>query len=72
MEAIPPNAPPPRGKVVDLHMFVDSDHAGNKWTRRSRTGFMVYMNMSLINLYFKRQSITETSVFGTKFVAMKV
>jgi hypothetical protein len=29
-EAIPPSAPPPRGKDVDTHMFVDSDHAGDK------------------------------------------
>jgi hypothetical protein len=33
-EAIPPNAPDPRGKEVDLCMFVDSDHAGgDKQTR---------------------------------------
>ena len=49
VEAIPPNAPPLRGKEVDLHMFIDSNHAGNKQTRRYRTGFMIYMNMSLIN-----------------------
>jgi hypothetical protein len=36
-EAIPLNAPPPRGKDVNLRMFVDSDHAGNERTRRSRT-----------------------------------
>jgi hypothetical protein len=29
-EAIPPNAPPLRGKDVDLHMLVGSDHAGDK------------------------------------------
>ena len=32
-EAIPPNAPDPRGKSVDLRMWVDSDHAGEKITR---------------------------------------
>jgi hypothetical protein len=26
-EAVPPNAPDPRGKGVDLQLFVDSDHA---------------------------------------------
>jgi hypothetical protein len=31
-EAIPPNAPEPRGKDVDLRMIVDSDHAGDKRT----------------------------------------
>ena len=29
-EAIPPNAPKPRGKDVDLRAKVDSDHAGDK------------------------------------------
>ena len=72
LEAIPPNTPPLRGKEVDLCIFVDSNHAGNKWTRRSRTMFMVFINMSLINWYSKKQSTIETSVFGTEFVAMKV
>jgi hypothetical protein len=31
-EAIPPNAPPLRGKDVDLHIFINSDHAGDKLT----------------------------------------
>ena len=45
LEAIPPNTPPLRRKEVDLHMFIDSNHAGNKRTR-SRMGFVVFMNMS--------------------------
>ena len=72
VEAIPPDAPPPRGKEVDLLMLADSNHADNKWTRRSRTRFMVYMNISLINWYSIKQSTIETLVFGVEFVAMKV
>ena len=41
-EALPPNAPKPIGKDVILRMFVDSDHAGDKADRRSRTNFMVF------------------------------
>lgn len=70
-EAIPPNAPPARGKDVDLRMFVDSDHANDKLTRRSRTGFFIYLNMALIVWFSKKQSTVETSVFGAEFVAMK-
>ena len=33
---------------------------------------MIYMNISLINWYSKRQSTIETSIFGAEFVAMKV
>ena len=70
-EAIPPNMPEARGKEVDLRMYVDSDHAGDKLMRRSRTGFMIFMNMALIQWLSKRQPTVETSVFGAEFVAMK-
>ena len=70
-EAIPLNAPEPRGKEVDIRMYVDSDHAGDKAVRRSRTGFMIFMNMALIQAVSKKQATIETSVFGAEFVAMK-
>ena len=68
---IPPNAPEPCGKEVDLRLFVDSDHAGDKRTRRSRTGFLIYLNSAPITWFSKKQSTIETSVFGAEFVAMK-
>jgi len=71
-EAIPGNAPEPRGKEVDLRLYVDSDHAGDTVTRRSRSGFFIFMNMALVSWHFKKQSTIETSVFGAEFVAMKV
>ena len=70
-EAIPPNAPKPRGKDVDLRLYVDSDHAGDKLTRRSRTGFFILLNSALITWMSKKQPTIETSVFGAEFVAMK-
>ena len=39
-EAIPPNSPEERGKEVDLRGYVESDHAGEKNTRRSWSGFL--------------------------------
>jgi hypothetical protein len=47
-EAIPPNAPVTRGKAIDLRIFVDYDHAGEHFTRCSRTGFVIYLNMAPI------------------------
>ena len=70
-EAIPPNAPEPRGKEVDLRLFVDSDHAGDLASRRSRTGFYIFLNMAPIVWFSKRQPTIESSVFGAEFVAMK-
>ena len=43
-EAIPPNAPEPSGKEVDLRIFVDSYHAVDKLARRSRTGYIILLN----------------------------
>ena len=71
-EPKPPDAPEPRGKEVDMHLYVDSDHAGDKKHHRSRTGFFVFLNSSLIGWLSKKQSMIETSVFGAEFVAMKV
>jgi hypothetical protein len=70
-EIIPSDAPVSRGKEVDLRLFVDSDHAGEQFTRRSRTGFVVYLNMTPIVWFSKRQPTVESSVFGAEFVAMK-
>jgi hypothetical protein len=56
---------------VDLRLFVDSDHAGEQFTRRSRTGFVIYLNMVPIVWFSKCQPTVESSVFGAEFVAMK-
>jgi hypothetical protein len=71
-EPIPPNAPEPRGKVVEIIAFVDADHAGDRVTRRSRTGVLIYINRSPIMWFSKRQNSVETSTFGSEFVALKI
>jgi hypothetical protein len=70
-EAIPPDMPPPLGKDIDLHVMVDSDHAGEKRTQHSRTGFFIFCNLASIIWLSKQQATIETSVFGSEFVAMK-
>jgi hypothetical protein len=70
-EANPPNMPPPLGKDVDLCMMIDSDHAGEKRTRCSRTGFIIFCNLAPIIWRSKQQATIETSVFGAEFIAMK-
>ena len=55
-EAIPPNAPAPRGKEVILRGYCDSDHAGEKSTRRSRTCYFIFLNTALIQWFSKKQS----------------
>ena len=70
-EAIPLDITEPCGKLIDLRLYVDSDFAGNKVTRRSHTGLIVYMNMAPVAWSSKKQTNIQTSVFGSEFVAMK-
>ena len=65
------SAPEPCGKEVDICMFVDSNHAGDKASCRSRSGFLMYINTALVQWFSKKQSTSETSVFGAEFVTMK-
>ena len=72
IEDMPPNAPIPRGNPVQINCFVDSDHAGDKLTRRSQTGILLYLNSAPIIWYSKRQNTVESSTFGSEFVALRV
>ena len=71
-ERLPSNMPPLRGRLVSTHYFVDSDHTGDKVTRRSQTGILIFLNRASIIWYSKRQNTVETSTFGSKFVTMKM
>jgi hypothetical protein len=70
-ERIPPDAPEPRGQSVEMSAFVNSDHAGDTVTRRSRTGIWLFIQSSPITWYSKKQNSVETSSFGSEFAAMK-
>jgi hypothetical protein len=72
IEELPPNAPPPRGNPIEVNCFVDSDHAGDKITRRSQTGIILYCNTAPVIWYSKRQNTVEASTFGAEFVALRI
>ena len=69
---IPPNAPKPLGESVIISMFVDADHAGNRVTRRSHTGIVIYINSAPIIWYSKRQNTVESSTFGSEIIALRI
>ena len=71
-EVMPNNAPPPRGKAVQLTMFCDASHATDLITRRSTTGIIIFAQGTPILWYSKRQNTIETSTFGSEFVALKI
>jgi hypothetical protein len=70
-EAQPPNMPTPRGRMMSTHCFVDSDHAGDKVTRRSQTGILIFCCRAPVLSYSKRQNSVETSTYGSELVAMR-
>ena len=53
MEQLPPNDTQPKGIGFTMRVFVDSDHAGELTTRRSRTGFVVFLNSAPIYWFQK-------------------
>ena len=71
-EAIPSDMPEPLGKEVDLRLYCDSSHADDEKTRRSRSGYFIFLNSAPIAWLAKKQATIETSVFGAEFVAMKI
>ena len=64
--------PKPRGIPVSTTAYVDSSHAANKVTRRSHTGFIIFLNRAPIIWFSKRQSTVEASTFSSEFIAMRV
>eukprot|EP00980_Cylindrotheca_fusiformis_P005287 scaffold1135_cov105-Cylindrotheca_fusiformis.AAC.3 len=70
-EELPTKCPKALGKEVRMTCFVDASHAGDLATRRSHTGYIIYLNNAPISFYSKRQNTVETSTFGSELVAMR-
>ena len=70
-EEMPPRMPKSRGRGLVIMAFVDASHAANKVTRRSHTGFIIFLNRAPIIWYSKRQNTVEASTFSSEFIAMK-
>ena len=72
VEEDPPDMPVPLGNAVSMACFVDADHAGNKVTRRSHTGIMIFLQNAPILAFSKRQNTCESSSYGSELVAMRI
>jgi hypothetical protein len=62
-EVLPPDQPEPLGNAVQMTMFVDSDHAEDKVTRRSRIGILIFLNHAPVVCLSKKQSSIVISFF---------
>ena len=70
-ESGPADMPEPGGKSFRLVVYVDCDLGGDLVTRRSRTGFAVFLNGAPIYWMSKKQTSCEVSTFASEFTAMK-
>ena len=67
-EAIPLDAPQPRGKSMTTHCFVDANHASDKVTRRSQSGILIFCNRAPImwlardRIWWKHQRSARNSL----------
>ena len=71
IEELPPKMPEPCGIGLTMVAKVDADHTADTITRRSRTGFLVYLNSALVYWSSKKQTSVVSSSFGSEFIAMK-
>ena len=70
-DELPENIPELLGIKMILIAYVDADHAGDLATRKSRTGFIIYLNNSPIYWLSKKQTSIETSSYGSEFTALR-
>jgi Reverse transcriptase (RNA-dependent DNA polymerase) len=71
-EELPPKMPKPLGNPVIMTYFVDANHSGDKVTRRSQTGFIIYLNNAPIDWFSKKHYTCESSTLGSELVAMRL
>ncbi len=71
-EEDPPNMPLPLGAPISITCFVDSNHAGNKVTRHSHNGIIIFINNAPIQVFSKKQNTCESSTYGSELVAMRI
>ena len=56
---------------MNIHVFVDANHARNVVTRRSHTGILIFVQNSPILWVSRRQNTVDTSTYGSEFVALR-
>jgi hypothetical protein len=70
-EEVDANVPEAKFDELAVTVFVDSDHAHDKVTRRSVTGLLILVGRTPIFFSSKRQGSVETSSYGAEFCAMR-
>jgi hypothetical protein len=68
-EEIDCNAPTPLVGEMEITVFVDSDHAHDKITRKSISGIIIFVGRTPVFYSSKRQGAISTSTYGAEFCA---
>lgn len=71
-EELPPHMPEPRGRRVTTTAYVDASHASNRRTRRSHSGYIIFINRAPILWFSKAQNTVESSTFSSEFIATRI
>ena len=56
---------------MSKHCFVDANHAGDKTTRRTMIGILIFCNRESIIWHSKQQNGVEALTFVPEFTVMK-
>ena len=70
-EPIPVYVMNPHSNLISIHVFVDFYHTGDKVTRRSQSGILMYCNMASVIWYSKNKDSVQTLKFGSEFTTLK-
>lgn len=60
----------PQAQTLELKFFVDSDHAADKKDRKSRTGWIGYLNNCAFTWYSRKQDSVSISTAEAEYIAM--
>ena len=72
-EARDPDTPVPfDDKELQISIYVDATHASDLDTRRSVTGYVVFLGCTPVTWYSKRQNTIEISTYSSELVALRI
>ena len=68
---MPHKIPRPRRRSVVTSAFIYKFHGANNVTRRSHSGYVLFINRASVKWMSKSQQTVETSELSSDFIALK-
>ena len=62
---IPPNASESWGRSMKLSLFDDTNHAGNVFTQRLHSGFVIFIGRAQIMFHLMNKNTVDPESFGS-------